>query len=110
MIIVFASRKLQKIINDSRNRQKTFGERAKPLGQRLDDLQAVSDFQKAFLLPGRLEPLEGGENEFSMHLTANWRLILAPANEPLPRKEDSGIDYSQVDIVKIIRIEDYHKG
>jgi hypothetical protein len=36
------------------------------------------------------------------------RLIFAPAHEPVPRKPDGGLDWTQVTAVCILDVEDYH--
>jgi proteic killer suppression protein len=37
-----------------------------------------------------------------------YRLLFIPANEPIPKKPDGGIDLTQVTEVEIISIEDTH--
>jgi proteic killer suppression protein len=36
------------------------------------------------------------------------RLIFAPAHNPLPLKEDGGLDWTAVTAIEIHEIEDYH--
>jgi len=107
--IVFASRKLGKQLCDSRTLQATHGRLADVIRQRLDDLRAVANLKDAAQLPGRLEPLTGNRaGTFSMRLSPNHRLIFEPANEPLPRLPDGGLDWSKITAIRIIEVKDYH--
>lgn len=97
-------------MNDARARQKEYGDRAKALGTRLDDLAAIESLDEAFLLPGHFEPLSGDlAGQYSMRLSGNWRLILEPANNPIPRKPDGGHDLKRVTAIRILGVVDYHK-
>ena len=55
----------------------------------------------------RLELLRGGNYEYSVRLTGNWRLIFTP-EPPITFKEDGGIDERAVESVVVLRVEDYH--
>jgi len=106
--IIFA-KKLKKKLNTATAREGEFGSLAKSIGRRLDDLAALPDLSEAFALPGRFEQLSGDRSgQFSIRLTGNWRLILEPANDPVPLLDDGGIDLSQVTAIRIIEIVDYH--
>ncbi len=60
-------------------------------------------------LPGRLHELGNNRNDqFAMDLKHPYRLIMIPSEDPVPRKEDGGIDWSLVTAVTIIEIVDYH--
>lgn len=43
-----------------------------------------------------------------MYLDGLWRLVLEPANDPLPRKEDGGLDLARITAVEIVEVIDYH--
>ena len=43
-----------------------------------------------------------------MDLDHPYRLIFRPANDPIPKKADGGIDWSAVTIIEILGVEDTH--
>jgi proteic killer suppression protein len=60
-------------------------------------------------LPGRCHELRGGRaGTFAVSLDGPYRLILEPAHNPLPIKDDGGIDWSGIKRIRILEIEDYH--
>lgn len=87
--------------------QKMGAAAARQLRSRLSDLgaaQRVTD-----LVAGHPHPLKGDrEGQFAVSLAGGWRLVFAPANDPLPRHADASIDWSAVTIVCIEYIGDYH--
>jgi plasmid maintenance system killer protein len=108
--IIFASDKLRTDLNDSRSFQKQYGERgAKRLRQRLDDLRAASTLEVMRALPGRCHELTGNRSgQLALDIEGRYRLIFEPADEPLPQKNDGGLDWKNVTIVRILGVEDYH--
>ncbi len=61
-------------------------------------------------LPGRCHELvQDRAGQLSLDLDHPYRLIFAPANEPLPTKPDGGIDWTQVTAVNILGVEDTHE-
>ena len=47
--------------------------------------------------------------QLSLDLDGPYRLILSPANNPIPRKEDGGLDWNKVTAVKVIEVTDTHE-
>ncbi len=80
---------------------------ARKLRTRLADIEAaekVTDLQA-----GHPHPLKGDRlGQFALDLSGGWRLVFAPANEPIPRNPDASIDWSHVTIVSVEYIGDYH--
>lgn len=80
---------------------------ARKLRSRLDDLDAaerVSD-----LIAGNPHPLKGNRlGQFALDLAGGFRLVFRSASDPIPRHEDGGVDWTQVTIVCIEFIGDYH--
>jgi proteic killer suppression protein len=106
--ITFEGR-LGKRINSDKARQKEFGELARVIGRRLDDLAALTTLDEAHSIPGRFEALSGERaGQFSLRLSGNWRLILVPANDPVPLREDGGIDLTMVTAIRVVEVVDYH--
>ncbi len=59
--------------------------------------------------PERCHELSGDrKGEFAMDLKHPYRLIFRPYHDPVPRKEDSGIDLNKITKIEIFTIEDYH--
>ena len=80
---------------------------ARKLRARLDDLDAAS--RVTDLTTGNPHPLKGNrQGQFALDLAGGWRLVFAPAHDPLPVRDDQSIDWSQVTIVCIEFIGDYH--
>jgi len=60
-------------------------------------------------VPGRCHALrEDRAGQFALDLWGPYRLIFEPDNDPLPKKEDGGIDIAKVTSVRILEIADYH--
>lgn len=79
------------------------------LRRRLDTLVAVDDLEMMRELPGRTHELKGSrQGQLSIDLDGPYRLIFEPAHNPVPQKEDSGLDWSQVTAIRILDVEDTH--
>lgn len=44
-----------------------------------------------------------------MDLDHPYRLIFEPAHDPLPQKDDGGLDWFQVTAITIVGVEDTHE-
>lgn len=110
--ITFASTKLRAEFNDSRMLQKHYGaDSAKRLRQRLDDLHAAASLDVMRNMPGRCHELTGDRTwQLAMDVAGGSRLIFEPANDPIPQKDDGGLDWTRVTIIRILGVEDYHRG
>lgn len=111
MDVLFKTKALQKRCCSEKQRVKYWGKAtAKKLGRRLDDLKAASCLEDMRNLPGKCHELKGDlAGLLAIYLVGPQRLILKPADEPIPQKDDGGLDWSQVFRVWIVRIEeDYH--
>lgn len=110
MDIIFKTNRLLKLCNDDRTRQRECGPvRAKILKLRLDDLRAASVLEDVRFLPGRCHELTGNRNgELAIDLDHPYRLIFTVANDPVPKKENGGLDWKNVTVIKITEIVDYH--
>ena len=62
----------------------------------------------SYLPPPRCHELIHRKGVFSVDLEHPLRLLFVPADDPIPRKTDNGIDLSLVTEVEIIAIEDTH--
>jgi len=110
--ILFADKKLEKTCNDHRQLQKVYGEkRARKLHQRLDELRAADVLADiSHLPPPRMHQLVGNrERQFSVDLDHPYRLIFSVADNPVPLRDDGGIDLSKVTAILIQGVEDTHE-
>jgi len=109
--ILFQTKKFQKECNDFKRLQKKYGQRsAKLIRRRLDDLRAAEVLADiGHLPPARCHELGGDRNgQLAVDLDHPYRLIFEPANDPIPRKQDHGLDRARVTVILIIGVEDYH--
>ena len=57
----------------------------------------------------RCHELKGNlKGKLSIDLYHPYRLIFEPADDPIPQKEDGGLDWTRVTSVKIIGVKDTH--
>lgn len=111
MDILFKNKKLEKQCNNYKLLQKEQGaDRAKRIKRRLDDLRSVDVLHEMRSLPGRCHELSGDRTgQLSLDLDHPHRLIFEPANDPIPCKEDGGLDWTKVTAVRIIGVDDTHE-
>lgn len=110
MDITFSTTKFEKECNEQKRLVQRYGPvNAKRLRQRLDDLRAAPHLEMMRQLPGRCHELLGDRaGQLSLDLDHPYRLIFEPAHDPVPRKEDGGLDWSQVTAIRLLGVEDTH--
>jgi toxin HigB-1 len=111
MLIDFKNCKIQKIFNSSKLLDREYGPKmAKTIKRRMDDLKAAEKLSDIPIHPPcRRHQLKGQRDEqFAVDLIHPYRLIFEVNNDPIPRKEDKGIDINKVTAIKILEVEDYH--
>lgn len=109
--IVFPNARIAADFNDIRSLVRSYGpDNARRIRRRLDDLQAAAHLADMHaIFGGRLHALVGDRAGcFALDLKHPQRLIFEPANEPLPYKDDGGLDWPRITTVRILRVEDYH--
>lgn len=109
--ITFRQKKLEKICNNRRQLVRKYDERrARLIGRRLDDFRALANLAEIRTLPGhRCHELTGDrKGQLSVDLDHPYRLLFVPANEPIPRKDDGGLDWASITAIEIIGVEDTH--
>lgn len=80
---------------------------AQRLRSRLADVLAAA--RVADLVAGHPHPLVGNRaGQFALDLDGGRRLVFEPDHDPVPCKEDGGIDWSSVTRIRIVFIGDYH--
>ncbi|WP_028315371.1 type II toxin-antitoxin system RelE/ParE family toxin [Desulfatibacillum aliphaticivorans] len=114
MNIQFKNKKIAKVFSESSQLVKTHGnDRAKKIRIRFKELRAATslmDFWPPKSPPGRCHELTEGKRsgQLSVDLDHPYRLIFKPAHDPVPVKEDGGLDWSRVTAIMIIGVEDTH--
>lgn len=110
MDILFSTKKFEKECNNQQLLVRCYGSvTAKRLRQRLDDLRAATCLEVMRKLPGRCHELKGNRvGQLSLDLEHPYCLIFKPGNDPIPLKEDGGLDWAGVTIVIVIGVEDTH--
>lgn len=112
MIILFKTAKFEKDCNNKNLLVKRFGAlRAKLLQRRLNELQAANSLDVLRSLPqARCHKLKGNrKGQLSVDLDHPYRLIFEPADNPIPKKPDGGLDWTKVTTIRIIGVEDTHE-
>jgi len=110
MEIIFKSRKLKKILSKKKKLNKKFGhQNARKIMTRMSVLKAANNLSEiSHKPPERRHQLKGKrKGQFAIDVKNPYRLIFKPV-EPVPKKEDGGIDLKRVTKIKILEIKDYH--
>lgn len=109
MKILFQNKKIRLTCENHAAAMKLLGAAgAKKLRTRLADLEAATNV--ADLVAGNPHPLKGDRlGQFAVNLADGWRLAFIAADDPVPRREDASVNWSQVTIVSIVYIGDYHE-
>lgn len=113
MKIYYGSQKMKDCCDHSKLAQRRWGpENADKLQLRLTLLSKEPKLSGIPIdPPPACHPLHGDcEGQFAVSLKFPARLIFVPANDPIPRKLDGGIDLERVTEIKILEITDYHRG
>ena len=111
--IEFRTRKLEKQFNSQAALLKAFGEkRAKRISVVMTSLRAAPNlgvFYPPYSPPHRVHELTGNlKGTLSLDLDGPYRLLIEPAMNPPPTRDDGGLDWRQVTAIRILSIEDTH--
>jgi len=109
--IGFKSRKLAKVFNSKKELFKKYGKRmGRLIKRRMAVLRAAPTLEDvSHKPPERRHELEGRrKGTFAVDLEHPYRLVFKPDHNPLPRKEDGGIDLRKVTAIMILDVENYH--
>lgn len=111
MEISFGKRKLEKIFNDEQRLVREFGrENADVIIDRFSALGSVTNLAEIPTdKPYRCHQLTGErKGQFAVDLKHPFRLVFKPDHDPVPTRDDGGIDKERVDRIEIMEIIDYH--
>lgn len=109
MEIHFKDKKIRELCEKQSVAEKKLGAAcARKLRTRLDDLDAAG--RVTDLTAGNPHPLKGDRSgQIALDLAGGWRLVFASDQAPCPVRDDLSIDWSQVTIICIEFIGDYHE-
>lgn len=113
MDIVFSSKKLKKQLNEEKVMVKTHGpRRCRLLKVIMTQLRAAPNlgiFAPPYSPPNRCHELKGNKKgQLSVDLDHPYRLLFKPANDPIPTREEGGLDWNKVTAIEIKGVEDTH--
>jgi plasmid maintenance system killer protein len=108
--ISYKSRKLEKQLTDPRELARSFGQLAGKIKMRLKNLKDVDNLaMMRTIAAARCHELSGNrKGELAVDVSGNYRMIFRPLHDPMPKKEDGGLNWEEVFKIQIIEIEDYH--
>lgn len=111
MEVNFKRKRLADICNNDRALVVEFGrDNAKKIKMRLNELSSVDSLsQISHLPPPRRHALHGDrEGQYSVDAKQPYRLILEPANSPLPVDADGNVDLTKITKIIILEVVNYH--
>ena len=110
MDIAYKSNKMRKTFNSTEALKEHYGKLASRIESREDILrtsESLADVPAG--TPTYRHELKGNrKGEFAVKLNANYRLVFVPNHDPVPRREDGGIDLEKITSVILLSVEDYH--
>ncbi|HCF0743839.1 type II toxin-antitoxin system RelE/ParE family toxin [Pseudomonas aeruginosa] len=108
MEVRYKDKKLREICEKKAAAEKKLGAAsARKLQVRLLALEAAT--RVTDLVAGNPHPLKGDRlGQFALDLAGGWRLVFAPAHDPCPTRPDGSIEWSEITIISIEFIGDYH--
>ena len=110
MELSYKSRKLEKQLTDPREMAKSFGQLAVKIKMRLKNLTDADNLAIMETIPAaRCHELTGErKGEIAVEVSGNYRMIFEPNHNPIPRKDDGGLNWENVTKIQMNAIEDYH--
>lgn len=110
MKIIYKNNKLEKSLSNDKELIKAYGALAKKIKERMKQLAEADNLSIIALLPAlRLHPYKGARvGEWSVDIKENWRIIFEIAQNPIPQKEDGGVNIILITAIKIVSVEDPH--
>lgn len=110
MEISYKDNKIAVSFESEKNIKMAYGDRAKKINQRLNELKAAEYLNTIALLPSaRLHQLQGNKaGIWSINVSPNYRMLFEITDDPIPILADGGINLAAVKAICIISIEDTH--
>jgi proteic killer suppression protein len=111
MRILFVDKDLMLACTDTSVGRRRWGaDCIKIIRRRLDDLEAAATLEDMRNLRGaRCHELIGDRSgTLSVDVKGPFRLIFRPAEDPIPRKPDDGLNWAKVKSIIVLEVVDYH--
>jgi proteic killer suppression protein len=111
MEIFFKSSKLRKTMSSEAQLVREFGkENARLIMRRMVVLDAAGCLAEVpTKRPERCHALSGKrQGQYAVDVKHPYRIVLQPANDPIPLVEDGSVDLERVTSIRILGVEDYH--
>ncbi|NTW54548.1 MAG: killer suppression protein HigA [Chlorobaculum sp.] len=111
MNIRYHTRKLEKTVESLSAMKRHYGNMAKKVDIRLQQFSVALNLDELSHFPGiNCHELHADRaDSLAVHISPNHRIIFEPDHDPLPEKEDGGLDWKQVTAIVITEIAvDYH--
>ncbi len=110
VLINYKNRKLEKQLTIPKEMVKAFGQLAKKVKQRHEELKAAENLTTMKQIPAaRCHELVGDrKGELAVDVSGNYRMIFEPDHNPIPKKDDGGLNWDDVTKIQINEVEDYH--
>ncbi len=85
-------------------------ENARKIRRRLAELKAAATLaDMGRFPPARLHALKGNrKGQFAIDVKHPFRLLFEPAQDPVPLKDDGGVDLARITRIRVLSVEDYH--
>lgn len=102
---------MRKACTDSKECIRTWGDQnAKQIRLRVQELRAAETLADVSPMPPtRCHELgQDRKGQFAVDLKDPFRLVFEPADEPVPKLKDGGIDLSAVTAVRVLEVVNYH--
>ncbi len=111
MEILFKARKLKKRMNSEAELVREYGkENARMIMRRMLVLRAaecLADVPRR--PPDRCHALSGKrKGQYAVDVKHPQRIIMEPADDPIPLLEDGSIDLARVTSIRVVEVKDYH--
>lgn len=109
--LYFVNTQLRKLCSSEKELIRKFGERrGRLVAIRLSELLALPNLATAHKVRHLgLHQLKAGRDEtFALKVVDPYRIVLEPAETPVPRRDDGGVALDLVTAVVVLEIIDYH--
>jgi proteic killer suppression protein len=107
--VYFRDQKLAAWCADEREAKRRWGGNHRKVLVRVALLRSADTLADLDHAPGRPHALTGDrDGQFAMSLWGSYRLVFEPANEPLPKRPDGGLDRAGVTAVRVLEVVNYH--
>ncbi|MRG46436.1 killer suppression protein HigA [Chitinophaga sp. SYP-B3965] len=111
MVITFADKKLEKLINDDKKLLLEYGKpQARTIKKRLQQLKFAATLEEVRYVSGNYHELTNKrKGQWACDLIQPDRLVFTPHEKPIPSNEYGQYIWQKITGVEIIEVINYHK-